>query len=51
MTKPRPVSELQGLVMGATVMPAKEKGRWYQEPVFWGSVVAVVFVILNIALW
>jgi hypothetical protein len=38
-------------VMGATVMPAKEKGRWYQEPIFWGSVVAVVFVILNIALW
>jgi len=51
VTKPRPVSELQGLVMGATVMPAKEKSRWYQEPVFWGGVVAVVFVILNIALW
>jgi SSS family solute:Na+ symporter len=50
-TQPRPVVELEGLVMGATVLPPKEKGRWYQEPLFWGGVVASVFVVLNILLW
>jgi hypothetical protein len=32
-------------------LPAKDKCHWYQEPIFWGGVVAVVFVVLNIALW
>jgi SSS family solute:Na+ symporter len=50
-TQPRPVGELEGLVMGATVLPPKEKVRWYQEPLFWGGVVASVFVVLNILLW
>jgi SSS family solute:Na+ symporter len=50
-TKPRPVSELEGLVMGASRIPRGEPGRWYQEPIFWGGVIASVFVALNIALW
>jgi SSS family solute:Na+ symporter len=51
VTKPRSVHELEGLVMGATTLPAKDKCHWYHEPIFWGGVVAVVFVVLNIALW
>jgi solute:Na+ symporter, SSS family len=51
VTKPRNVRELEGLVMGVTTLPTKDKCHWYQEPIFWGGVVAVVFVVLNIALW
>ena len=43
--------ELEGLVMGASAIPTSEPGHWYQEPIFWGGVIAVVFVVLNIALW
>jgi len=50
-TKPRPVSELEGLVMGVSALPTAEAFRWYQEPLFWGGVVAVVFVAANIVLW
>jgi hypothetical protein len=45
------MSELEGLVMGASVLPKAERCHWYQEPIFWGGVVAVVFVVLNIAFW
>jgi SSS family solute:Na+ symporter len=51
LTEPRSVRELEGLVMGATVLPKSEKCHWYQEPIFWGGVVACVFVVLNIMLW
>jgi solute:Na+ symporter, SSS family len=51
VTNPRSVHELEGLVMGVTTLPAKDKCHWYQEPIFWGGVVAAVFVVLNIALW
>jgi SSS family solute:Na+ symporter len=50
-TKPRPVAELEGLVMGATALPSTEEGHWYQQPLFWAGVVAVFFVALNIILW
>jgi len=51
VTEPRSVRELEGLVMGVTVLPTKDKCHWYQEPLFWGGVVAAIFVVLNIALW
>jgi len=50
-TKPRPVSELEGLVMGVSALPTAAACRWYQEPIFWGGLVAVVFVAANIVLW
>jgi SSS family solute:Na+ symporter len=50
-TKPRPASELEGLVMGVSALPTEEASRWYQEPLFWGSVVGVLFVALNVVLW
>jgi len=51
MTKPKPDSELSGLVYGATVIPHEAEVPLYQRPVFWAAVVATVFVILNIIFW
>ena len=51
VTKPRSRAELEGLVMGASAIPTSEPSRWYQEPLFWGGVIAAVFVVLNIVLW
>jgi solute:Na+ symporter, SSS family len=50
-TKARRTTELEGLVMGVSAIPTAEKCRWYQQPIFWGGVVASVFVVLNIVLW
>jgi solute:Na+ symporter, SSS family len=51
MTKPKPDSELNGLVYGATAIPHEAEVPLYQRPVFWAAVVATVFVILNIIFW
>jgi solute:Na+ symporter, SSS family len=51
MTKPKPDSELSGLVYGATAIPHEAEVPLYQRPVFWAAVVATVFVILNIIFW
>jgi solute:Na+ symporter, SSS family len=51
MTKPRPDSELAGLVYGVTPRPREDVVPFYGRPVFWAAVVVVVFVILNILVW
>jgi solute:Na+ symporter, SSS family len=51
VTKPRPASELVGLVYGYTNIPSEGHMPVYQRPIFWAGVVAVVFVILNIIFW
>ena len=51
MTKPKPDSELNGLVYGATAIPQETEVPLYQRPVFWATMVASVFVILNIIFW
>jgi SSS family solute:Na+ symporter len=51
MTRPRPESELNGLVYGATVIPDDGATALWHKPIFWACVVAVVFVILNIIFW
>jgi SSS family solute:Na+ symporter len=51
MTKPKPDSELNGLVYGATAIPHEAEVPLYQKPVFWAAVVATIFVILNIIFW
>ncbi|HJX00007.1 MAG TPA: sodium/solute symporter, partial [Terriglobales bacterium] len=51
LTKPTPDSELVGLVYGVTVIPQETNVPWYLRPVFWATVVAVVFVVLNIIFW
>jgi SSS family solute:Na+ symporter len=51
LTQPKPDSELADLVYGLTPIPHEEKVSVFHTPVFWGAVVAVVFVILQIIFW
>jgi len=50
-TKPKADAELAGLVMGLTDIPSVGDLPFYEKPVFWAGVVAVVFVMLNIIFW
>jgi solute:Na+ symporter, SSS family len=51
VTKPKPVSELAGLVYGQTDIPSEGHLSLIQKPMFWAVVVAVVFVVLNFLFW
>ncbi len=51
LTKPKPMSELTGLVYGATDIPSEGDVPLYHRPAFWAVVVTIVFVILNIIFW
>jgi SSS family solute:Na+ symporter len=51
MTKPKPLSELNGLVMGVGETPSEGDLTLTQKPAFWAAVVAVVFVILQVIFW
>lgn len=51
VTKPKPESELVGLVYGATEIPSDRQMSFYQRPIFWAGVVAVLFVTLNVLFW
>ena len=51
MTKPKTDAELNGLVYGATVIPHDGARNLFQKPIFWASVVSVVFIGLNLLFW
>ena len=51
VTKPKPDSELVGLVYSLTDVPQEEDASIFQKPAFWGAVVLIVFVILQIIFW
>jgi SSS family solute:Na+ symporter len=51
LTKPKPDAELANLVYGLTPIPHEEKGSLFQSPLFWGAVVAIVFIALQIIFW
>ncbi len=51
LTKPKPDSELVGLVYGVTPIPHEVDVPLWERPIFWAVVVATVFVILNILMW
>jgi SSS family solute:Na+ symporter len=51
VTKPKPDSELVGLVYGVTPIPRGTEVPIWQRPIFWGAVVFVVFVLFNIYVW
>ena len=51
MTKPKTDAELTGLVYGLTEVPSIGNVPLYQKPIFWGVVVSVVLIILNIVMW
>ena len=48
MTKPKTDEELNGLVYGATVIPDDGATAIWHKPIFWASIVAVVFLALNV---
>ena len=51
MTTPKPVSELNGLVMGVTDIPSEEHVSLFHRPAFWAAVIIVIFFILNLMVW
>lgn len=51
LTKPKPDSELKDVVYGLTPIPKTEHANIFHSPVFSATVVAVIFVILQIIFW
>ena len=51
MTRPKPDSELNGLVYGCTEVPKDTGLLWYQKPLLWAGVVFSVLIALNIIFW
>jgi solute:Na+ symporter, SSS family len=51
LTRPKPVTELGGLVYGITEVPSEAEVAIYKRPAFWAVVVGVVFAVLNIIFW
>jgi solute:Na+ symporter, SSS family len=51
LTRPKPDAELKNLVYGLTPVAKAERVSMFHSPVFWGIVVAAVFIILQIIFW
>jgi SSS family solute:Na+ symporter len=51
MTKAKSDDELKGLVYGVTDIPSEGQVSLVQRPLFWGVVVAVGFLIVNVIFW
>src|SRR5579862_4726859 len=51
VTKPRPDSELKGLVYSLTEVAHEEKVGLLHRPVFWGGVALALLVVLQIIFW
>jgi SSS family solute:Na+ symporter len=50
-TKPKPESELAGLVYGMTDLPSLGHLPLFKRPIFWAAAVAIAFIILNVIFW
>ena len=50
-TKPRPLSELAGVVYGATPLPTEEPVAFYKNEWFWTAIAIALFLALNIYFW
>jgi SSS family solute:Na+ symporter len=51
VTTARPVAELNGLVYGATKLPAEEPVPFYKNEYYWTAIAIVVFLGLNVIFW
>ncbi len=51
VTKPRPDSELVGLVYSLTPIAHEEHARWLHKPIVWGIAALVILVVLQIIFW
>jgi SSS family solute:Na+ symporter len=47
----RPVSELNGLVYGATKLPKEEPVPFYKNEWYWAAIAIVLFISLNVIFW
>ena len=50
-TKPKPDSQLFGLVRGCTEIPSEGDLSLVKRPVFWAVIILLIFVTLNIIFW
>jgi solute:Na+ symporter, SSS family len=50
-TKPKPESELAGLVYGVTAIPSEGNVALIQKPIFWAGVALALFLILQWIFW
>ena len=48
MTRPRPETELVGLVYSLTPKPVEQEAHWYKQPVWLAAGVGVLVVLLNL---
>jgi SSS family solute:Na+ symporter len=51
LTKPKTDEELKGLVYGVTDIPSEGQVPLIHRPLFWGAVVAVAFLLVNVIFW
>lgn len=51
VTRPKPLSELAGLVYGVTEVPSEGDLKLIERPIFWAIIVGAVFVVLNLIFW
>jgi len=51
MSRPKPESELAGLVYGCTEVPSESHMPLYKRPIFLAGIVGLVFLILQVIFW
>ncbi|HEY2118675.1 MAG TPA: sodium:solute symporter family protein [Candidatus Acidoferrum sp.] len=51
LTKPKTDEELKGLVYGVTDIPSEGQVPLIHRPLFWGAIVAVAFLLVNVVFW
>ncbi|GGE25754.1 sodium:solute symporter [Pullulanibacillus camelliae] len=51
ITKPKPVEELKGIVLGASKYRSYKGLSWYKRPGILGILSLIIFVIINIIFW
>jgi SSS family solute:Na+ symporter len=51
LTRPKPESELVGLVYGCTAIPSERHLALWRRPIFWAAVVITGFFALNLIFW
>jgi len=51
LTKPKPDKEMEGLVYGLTQFPSSAHLPLYKRPIFWATVIAGMFVVLQVIFW
>ena len=50
-TRPKPDSELVGLVYGVSAVPHEGPSPWYRRPAMWAWLSFAIFLVLNIIFW